>query len=386
MKTVSWGDLPDVDLHVDACYQGGRKGNAGDDPLVRLVGVSNQGGFRYLGSKEQPRLIVLTSSMADPDWPDHLDVESGVFTYFGDNKRPGRELHDTPRVGNSLLRDLFARAHGGPGHRAAAAPVLVFSRAAPYRDVVFRGLAVPGAVGLSQVEDLVAVWKTRDGQRFQNYRAQFTILDEPVISRAWLGAIQQGATRDTDAPKAWIDWREGRTVRPLKAARSIRIRAKDEQVPASGWQAVLLDRVRKRYGDNPFLFEKCAARIVQLHLGQVAEIDLTRPFRDGGRDAVGSYRVGTGDASILVEFAMEAKCYGASNSVGVKEMSRLISRLRHRQFGVLVTTSYVHQQAYSEVVDDGHPVVIIAGADVASILVRHGINDVLALDAWLDSI
>ncbi|MCP1762460.1 O-acetyl-ADP-ribose deacetylase (regulator of RNase III) [Bradyrhizobium japonicum] len=36
---------------------------------------------------------------------------------------------------------------------------------------------------------------------------------------------------------------------------------------------------------------------------------------------------------------LEAKCYGSGNSVGVREMSRLISRLRHRQFGVLVTTS-----------------------------------------------
>jgi hypothetical protein len=33
---------------------------------------------------------------------------------------------------------------------------------------------------------------------------------------------------------------------------------------------------------------------------------------------------------------------------GVREMSRLISRLRHRQFGVLVTTSYVDNQAYRE--------------------------------------
>jgi hypothetical protein len=36
-----------ADLLVDAVYQGGRNGNASDDPLPHLVGVSNQGGFRY---------------------------------------------------------------------------------------------------------------------------------------------------------------------------------------------------------------------------------------------------------------------------------------------------------------------------------------------------
>jgi Restriction endonuclease len=42
------------------------------------------------------------------------------------------------------------------------------------------------------------------------------------------------------------------------------------------------------------------------------------------------------------------------NSVGVKELARLISRIKHREFGVLVTTSYVNEQAYREVRDDGH--------------------------------
>jgi hypothetical protein len=31
-----------------------------DDPLPHLVDVSNQGGFRYIGTKEAPRLAVLT--------------------------------------------------------------------------------------------------------------------------------------------------------------------------------------------------------------------------------------------------------------------------------------------------------------------------------------
>ena len=36
------------------------------------------------------------------------------------------------------------------------------------------------------------------------------------------------------------------------------------------------------------------------------------------------------------------------NSVGVNEHARLIGRIKHGEFGVLVTTSYVNEQAYRE--------------------------------------
>jgi hypothetical protein len=80
-----------------------------------------------------------------------------------------------------------------------------------------------------------------------------------------------------------------------------------------------------------------------------------------------------------VEFALEAKCYALGNSVGVRGTSRLISRLRHRQFGVLITTSHVDAQAYKEIRDDGHPVVILAGRDVVEMLKRSGFDTPAAL-------
>ncbi len=93
MKTIAQDALAISDLLVDAVYQGGRKGNAGDDPLPRLIRVDSQGGFRYRGKvKGKLDLLVLTTSMNDSDWPDELDSETGIFTYFGDNKKPGRDL------------------------------------------------------------------------------------------------------------------------------------------------------------------------------------------------------------------------------------------------------------------------------------------------------
>jgi hypothetical protein len=100
---VAFANLDQSDLIIDSVYRGGRGGNAGDETLPKLLGVSNQGGFRYLGSAERLKLLVLTSSFASADWPDHLDKETGLLTYFGDNKKPGALLHDTPRIGNRLL-------------------------------------------------------------------------------------------------------------------------------------------------------------------------------------------------------------------------------------------------------------------------------------------
>ena len=72
MQVTTFDRLKEANLFIDATYQGRRNGNAGDDPLPALLGISNQGGFRILGSQGRPRLVVLTTSMDDPEWPDSL--------------------------------------------------------------------------------------------------------------------------------------------------------------------------------------------------------------------------------------------------------------------------------------------------------------------------
>ena len=65
-------------------------------------------------------------------------------------------------------------------------------------------------------------------------------------------------------------------------------------------------------------------------------------------------------------------------------MSRLISRLRHRQFGVLVTTSYVDIQAYREIKEDQHPIIVLAGTDITELLKNNGYANPDAIQAWLE--
>jgi hypothetical protein len=113
LAAVPFAELGSADLHVDRIYNGGVAGNAGDDPLSRLVPVGNQGGFRYAGSPSagSVRLVVLYTSGEDPEWPDALDPFVGTFVYYGDNKAPGRELHDTRR-GNLILRHVSSSRMG----------------------------------------------------------------------------------------------------------------------------------------------------------------------------------------------------------------------------------------------------------------------------------
>ena len=67
-KTVSFSDLDNEALFVDALYKGGSAGNAGDDPISRLMATGNQGGFRYVGSvDEEVKLCVLYSSLIELD-------------------------------------------------------------------------------------------------------------------------------------------------------------------------------------------------------------------------------------------------------------------------------------------------------------------------------
>jgi hypothetical protein len=372
--------LGQADLVIDAVYEGGSAANVSADPLGRLLPCGNQGGFRYKGPISSPNFVVLYSDLSDHDWPDVLDVELGRFTYYGDNKKPGHELHDTVRGGNAILRSAYELLHGSPPDVPAIPPFFIFTKGLKGRDVVFRGMAVPGSNGLSAADDLVAIWRTTRGQRFQNYRAAFTVLDAPVIRREWLDQVAVGQWSGVHAPAAWRKWQARGTYTPLLAPVTHH-RNRIQQLPEPDDRQIIEEIID--YFPDPHGFEICAARIWEMHAGRV-EFTMTRPSRDGGRDAFGDLRVGPESDPVRLEFALEAKCYDMGNAVGVRELARLISRIRNRMFGVLVTTSFLQAQAYQEMKADGHPIVVIAARDIVDILREKGYRDVEAVRRWLE--
>ena len=378
-----FGTHDSADLVVDRVYRGGPQPNWGADPLGRLLPVGLQGGIRVAGGQRTPRLVALATSGANLDWPDTIDTATGTVTYYGDNRHPGSELHDTPKGGNRVLRATFDWAHADATARRQVPPYFLFAKAGPGRDIRFRGVLAPGAPELTADEDLVAVWRSQHGLRFQNYRARFTVLDIATATRAWIDDILSGNPLSPHCPAPWRNWITGRRYQGLAAAR-IEYRSRAEQLPADPAGQQMIAAIRAHFTSRPSRFESFAAHLWQMADGHVGSYEVTRASVDGGRDAVGEYRIGPAADPVTVTFALEAKLYDpAGGGVGVADVARLISRLRHRQFGVLVTTSYLARQAYHEVRTDQHPVVILAAADIVDLLRAKGYPTQSAVSQWL---
>lgn len=393
---IPFEQLKTADLIVDTVYEGGKVNGKGAEVLSKLMpGCSNSGGFRKIMRKDGsdlPAYVVLYTSMSELAWPDYLDEETGIFRYYGDNRNPGKSLLDTPRKGNQLLEFVFDCLNSRDGSIKNIPPFFIFKKTGNGWDVQFLGLAAPGNPKISPDRDLVAFWRTLDEKRFQNYEAYFTVLDtyEP-IDRRWLQALIFDHDNSLQyAPAAWKRFMaEGRNgIMPLVARKLPKVPDKYAQLQSDNEGMMCLNKIRSHYKDNAYGFEKCAQNLLEKMDDGFQDFILTRPWRDGGRDALGYYVIGNSSRAnypLRIDCALEAKCYSENNSVGVREMSRLISRIRYRQFGIMMTTSYVHKQAYEEVIEDGHPILIVSASDIAQILRNNSIMSG-DIDDWLDSI
>lgn len=393
---VSFEELGDANLIVDTIYKGGKVSGKASEVLSKLMpGCSNSGGFRKVMRKDGsglPAFVVLYTSMQELAWPDYLDEETGIFRYYGDNRSPGRAILDTPRKGNLLLEFVFECLNSKNGSIKDIPPFFVFKKTGNGWDVQFLGLAAPGNPRISPDKDLVAFWRTIDEKRFQNYEAYFTILDtvEP-IDRRWLKELIFNHENSIQyAPSVWKNFiSKGRNgISPLIAKKLPKIPTKYDQLQSDNEGNVCLNQIRNYYKDNPYGFEICAKDIVEKMDNKFQDFSLTRPWRDGGRDALGYYVIGSGGKAnypLRIDCALEAKCYSPNVSVGVRQMSRLISRIRYRQFGIMLTTSFVDKQAYQEVIEDGHPILIVTASDIAHILRRNSITS-SNIEGWLESL
>ena len=383
MQRITFADLRNADLYVDAVYESNGAPNLSGDVLSKLMNVGAMCAFRRVNIRRQKDIayIVLESTNKHPDWLDYIDYDAGTIQYYGDNREPGRELHDTKQGGNKILKDMFEKLQ--IGDRKNIPPIFYFETEKG-RNRHFRGLIVPGNDKIKPEDYLVAIWRIKNGERYQNYKALFTILDVPHIRRDWLEDLLSGNGYSSQyAPAVWKKWIEKGSYTPLCADDSVlNYRTPEEQMPTSPDDVQKLKTIYDYFID-PHDFEECAMLIAQLMDPNIHNLVHTRFTRDGGRDAIGKYKIGRYCDGVDVEFALEAKRYAATDSVGVKEVSRLISRLRHRQFGILVTTSFVAPQAYQEIKEDGHPVVIISGADIIRILYEAGIKTKAEVKQWL---
>ena len=387
-------------LYVDAIYKADpNKKNFSAEVLSKLLGVKTQGGFRYLGKKESPKLVVLFSTGEDIYWQDEIDNSLGIFLYYGDNNIPGRDLHKTDLHGNEILRNVFnLAASDSEDDRKKIPPILVFSKATGW-NVKFLGLAVPGIKGKPNKDWLTAVWGcNEEGDRFLNYKAFFTILNTSSgskyeegfgINLAWLNDIVMGKAYESDyAPKTWIKYIKKKRYTPLLSTEKKTTKTKEEQLPQDITKIKMLECLHDYFieKDRGYSFEQFGADIIENLDDSVVNIYVTRPFKDGGFDAIGKYKIFKNvENSVFVEFYMQAKCYGRNTPVAVADTARLISRIKNRQFGIMITTSYIADTAYREVLEDGHPIVFINGKNIIDYLFNEcEIRSPENLKKWLD--
>lgn len=399
-EKISKEDRINWKLYVDAVYKANpSKKNISAEVLSKLLSVKNQGGFRYLGKTENPNLVILFTSGEDIYWRDELDSALGLLLYYGDNKVPGTDLHKTNLHGNEILKHIFELAASDDiEKRKNIPPIFVFKKAGG-RDVKFLGLAVPGIKGKPIKNWLTAVWgSNKTGDRFQNYKSFFTILDTSSgndieegfgINLAWLNDIEEGkAFESAYAPKEWKKYINMKNYSPLFARVEKSIRSKEEQLPDTKEKIKMLEYIHDFFieSDHGYGFELFAADMTRYMDSAVIDIIVTRPYKDGGIDAEGKYKIFKNVENVVyVDFYLQAKCYGLGNAIGVKDTSRLISRIKNRQFGIMFTTSYVHKQAYEELLNDGHPVVIITGRNIIDYIYNElEIRSIKKLKSWLD--
>ncbi len=326
MKSVKFSELSDdINLTVDVVYESGTQGNAGDDTLHKLLGVANMGGFRIRKkvNSTDPAFIVLYTSKEECEWPDFLDESTGVLRYYGDNRQPGPL--DKPK-GNQQLSKIFNLANRSQT-RYRIPPFLIFEKTGEHRNVRFKGIAVPGRQNSVPEKDLIALWRSKKGIRFQNYEAYFSILDVNEVSVKWLKSlITSESSTLTDCPEEWKKYvNKGINGAKILQANSVDVPSKKDQLPSDNNSMKMLKEILNFFKDTPSEFENCAIKIAELLDPNFINFTRTRPSKDGGRDGIGSYKIGGGISGFLkLNCILEAKCYDLTNGVGVKHTSRLI--------------------------------------------------------------
>ncbi|MFZ2258429.1 MAG: hypothetical protein WAV55_09915 [Clostridiaceae bacterium] len=183
---ILFDDLKNADLVIDEIYTSNGNNNSSGDVLCKLLTVGSLGGFRTRkveADKTKFAYIVLESTQNEIDWIDCVDIENGTVTYYGDNRTVG-EMHQTKNKGNQILQFCFNQMSSKEQRQNI--PPFFFFTSAGGRNRKFIGLLVPGDNRLSKDEQLIALWRTKNQVRFQNYKAIFTILDVGKIDKLWL--------------------------------------------------------------------------------------------------------------------------------------------------------------------------------------------------------
>jgi Restriction endonuclease AspBHI N-terminal/Restriction endonuclease len=339
-----------------------------EDEFLRWIniagsGIRNMGGIRPLRFTSLlhsvPAYILLvtdarsTGSAWNP-WEDLVELPAGRILYWGDAKF-GRKTVDE-FVGNRALASAWGQVLDN--NRSLVPPILHFSKIRT-GEILFNGLCVLDHLELTWFEDDA-------GRPVRNYRAHLTILDEEFVDVEWLhrrAMTNRVEELDRTGPTSWRRYQAGSVERLRIWAPSIR--SHDAQLPASGSPDIgILGQLVQM---SPTHFEAAVVSVFRQLEDVRHTITRTRPTADGGFDFFGTFIL-PAPLRYEISFLGEAKRFALSTAVQPKHVSRLVARLGRGQYGLFVTTSYFTKQTQEEVLADGYPTSLIAGADLVRMM------------------
>lgn len=325
-------------------------------------GMRNMGGIRPLGFHHlkvpvHAAIILVThersrGSASNP-WEDLVDLPHGRIVYWGDAKNGARSVDEF--IGNRAMRS--AQDQVLDDNRALIPPILHFSKPS-IGGVRFNGVCVLDRLELTWFED--------GGRPVRNYRAHLTVLDEADVPVDWLHSRMTASSLDQlsgQGPETWRRYQAGYVDRLRIWAASIRDPA--HQLPEDGSRdSAVLEQLTSM---DPTEFEAATVAMFR-ELDEVQHnITRTRPTADGGFDFFGQFTFPP-PLRYTIDFLGEAKKFGRGHAVSPRYVSRLVARLARGQYGLFVTTSYFTRQAQEEVIADGYPTTLIAGADIVRMM------------------
>lgn len=357
--------------------------------------IGTTGGIRpkkYLSEKLKenfseisvPSTLILTTTNISQQyhnpWEDSVDYNSGQIIYWGDAKFDSRNKakKHLDFKGNRIfhqIRELILLKK-----RNLVPPILHFSRNKKGW-VRFNGLCV--------LDRLETAWFEDKGTPIINFRCHLSILDLEEVPLAW---IHQRATAeilediDSLCPPVWRSYLKGQTKKLYSWTSKIRS-AENQLPPVMTNDALILKQICNL---SPVHFERFCRQLFQeiaTHTGLQHQIRETRHVRDGGFDFYGRF-IFPEPLGYEIDFKGEAKKYVRTNSVGPKEVSRLVARLKRGEYGIFVTTSYYTLDSQKEVCEDQYPVRLFSGIDIINFLKVLGkIKDGSKIDPeWLGNI
>lgn len=320
-------------------------------------------------------------------WHDEFDLDHGHVRYFGDHK-PSTVGLPGATIGNRLLLEA-ARLHAGTTReeRLQAPPLLLFRAITVYRGgraVVKGHVEFCGAAIIERLEHVVQR-DPESGRSFPNLALDLAVVsggDIDGIDVRWIddrrdpGLTAEEALRH--APRSWVRWvKQGRIAIPGIRRRVLAsaVRSNKQQQPTPGTpEAATLDTLYGFFDGRKHAFELLASRVAAEVLRESGmryrEGWLSRSSGDGGVDFIGRIDMGSIEASTPVVVLGQAKCIQPSSSISPEQVARVVARLRRGWIGVYVTTGSFSRQAQVEIIDDQYPVVLIAGATLASTVRR----------------